>query len=465
MNEILPIAPLYGMSPVLYLVLSVALGIAFGFFLERAGFGSAKNLTSIFILRDFRVFRVMFSAVITAMLGSQILGAAGLLDLSLIGFDPTFFWAMLTGGLLFGVGFYVGGYCPGTAAVALARGRWDGAAFLFGIVLGIYGFALLYDAVGGAAWFSNFYAPAGAARQTLYGSGPAWPWVLGLTAVALAAFKVVPYVEKRFALRTVEQLEAVKAGEPEPPAEPPRIRGVLLRVGPALAGAAALVVAVLEIGLPQPISRVEAASRPPAAVEADESPAPAVEPLTLATWVISEAHRRAEEDPPNAYFVDLRPGAERGRAPVPGAIALDVSEGDDRSRLVEALTELRDILTPSNRIKPVVLIDGAGDERTATLVADLRRRGVNAMMLEGGFAAWQRQVLDPEARWPTWEIAAAPPGEAPEVDLAAVQIQARRWLAGEAEELPPRFAIPGTVLLPAKAATVRARGGPGGGCG
>jgi hypothetical protein len=525
MNAIFPIAPLFGMSTVVFFGLSTVLGLFFGFFLERAGFGSATNLTSVFILRDFRVFRVMFSAVITAMIGSQLLSAVGLLDLGLVEIDPTFFWSMLIGGLIFGVGFYVGGYCPGTAAVALARGRWDSAAFLFGIILGIYFFALLFDAVGEAEWFRNFYAPAGAHRQPLFGAGPSWPWVLGLTAVALAGFKLTPFIERRFALRTVEQLEAAKAGAPVPPNDPPRIGGILLKVGPALAGIGALAVLALEVGLPEPIPQAEAASEAPTVIEADAHPSPTVEPLTLASWIIAEAYRRAAEEPANSFVVDLRPESERARTAIPGALGLDLDASDDRGRLIEALTGLSEILIPANRNKPIVLVDADGADETVALVTALRRRGVNAMMLEGGVEAWRLQVLAPEAEWPTFQLrlppvepeptpssevvepptevattpeetvepqpeGAATPEEAPEppaevassheappppepvesaplpeIDQAGLHERARRWLAGETDDLPPRIALPGTILLPAKAATVRARGGAGGGCG
>jgi uncharacterized protein len=459
MNEILPLDPLHGTSHFGMVLVSLVLGVAFGFFLERAGFGSARNLTSIFILRDFRVFRVMFSAVITGMLGTQLLGALGVMDLGLLEFDPNFFWAMLVGGLVFGVGFYVGGYCPGTAAVALARGRWDGAAFLFGIVLGIYGFALMFDAIGKEPWFVSFYSPAGAERQTLYGDGPSWPWVVALTAIALVAFKVVPLVERRFALRTVEGERPV----------PPKLTGLLLKAGPPLAGAAAAAVVVLQLVVPAVLPRAEAA---PAAVAVDAGDAVEVEPLTLASWAVGEAHRRATDKlPPNAYFVDLRPAASRRSAPFPGAAPLELAAGAERiERLSRALLRLGELVPQGDRAKPIVLIDADGAAATAALARDLRVRGVNAMILAGGYAAWRREVLDASRPLfaPTFAaVAPAPDGAASPggVDVAEVDARLRRWLAGRSSELPPRLAIPGTILLPAKAATVQARGGGGGGCG
>ena len=67
-----PFIPLNGGSPTLYALLALLVGTGFGFFLERAGFGSAKKLTSVFTLRDWQVYKVMFTALITALVGSQI---------------------------------------------------------------------------------------------------------------------------------------------------------------------------------------------------------------------------------------------------------------------------------------------------------------------------------------------------------------------------------------------------------
>ena len=118
-------------------VLAFLIGIGFGFFLERAGFGSSRKLASIFYLRDFTVLKVMFTAIVTAMLGSIFLWKLGILDLSLVYVPPTFVVPFVVGGLLFGVGFVTGGYCPGTALVGLVSGSLDAAAFLVGMMGGV----------------------------------------------------------------------------------------------------------------------------------------------------------------------------------------------------------------------------------------------------------------------------------------------------------------------------------------
>jgi uncharacterized protein len=127
------------------MTVAVLVGIGFGFVLERAGFGRADNLTSIFYGRDFRVMRVMFTAIVTAMLGLYFLDLAGVLPLYSIGILDTYLWAQLVGGLIFGAGFIVGGYCPGTSIVAFVGGKIDAALFLVGLTLGSLLFALGYD--------------------------------------------------------------------------------------------------------------------------------------------------------------------------------------------------------------------------------------------------------------------------------------------------------------------------------
>lgn len=131
------------------MALTLLVGAGFGFALERAGFGTAKNLTSIFYGRDFRVMRVMFSAIVTAMVGVYFLDLAGIMPLGNIGLLPTYFWPQLLGGLLLGAGFIIGGYCPGTSIVATMSGKLDAIVFIIGILFGSGAFTIAYDAFAG----------------------------------------------------------------------------------------------------------------------------------------------------------------------------------------------------------------------------------------------------------------------------------------------------------------------------
>ncbi len=125
-------------------VLAFLIGVGFGFTLERAGFGNARKLAAQFYFRDLTVFKVMFTAVVVAMIGIYYFNAFGWLDLSLIYINPTYIWPQLLGGLILGVGFVIGGYCPGTGLVACATMKIDGIMFLLGVFAGIFVFSELF---------------------------------------------------------------------------------------------------------------------------------------------------------------------------------------------------------------------------------------------------------------------------------------------------------------------------------
>ncbi|MBC8403658.1 MAG: YeeE/YedE family protein, partial [Planctomycetes bacterium] len=97
------------------LLVSLFIGIGFGFMLEKGGFGSSKVLAGIFYGKDWRVLKVMFTAIVTAMLGLYASQGLGLVNMDLINFRPTFLGGQIVGGLLLGAGFVTAGYCPGTS--------------------------------------------------------------------------------------------------------------------------------------------------------------------------------------------------------------------------------------------------------------------------------------------------------------------------------------------------------------
>ena len=135
-----PLSSTMELSQVTTLGLAVVIGIGFGFFLEKAGFGSARKLMAVFYLYDMAVVKVMFTAIVTAMAGIFVLSSAGVLDLAELYIEPSNYPAAIIGGLVFGVGFVIGGYCPGTSLAACATGRLDGFAFVLGIFAGTYAY-------------------------------------------------------------------------------------------------------------------------------------------------------------------------------------------------------------------------------------------------------------------------------------------------------------------------------------
>lgn len=114
----------------------VLIGIGFGVSLELAGFGDSRRLAAQFYLKDMTVLKTMFTAIVVAAILIFLSAAVGLLDFAQISVTQTFLWPGIVGGLIMGVGFIVGGYCPGTSLVSVASFKIDGLFFLVGTVLG-----------------------------------------------------------------------------------------------------------------------------------------------------------------------------------------------------------------------------------------------------------------------------------------------------------------------------------------
>ena len=129
------------------LFVALAVGISFGFVLEYAGLANATKLAGQFYLRDFTVVKVMFSAIITAMLGAFWLGRFGVIDLAAFYVPETFVVPQAIGGLIFGAGFVVCGLCPGTSCAAAGSGRIDGLATVIGLLAGVLLTGLAFPAI------------------------------------------------------------------------------------------------------------------------------------------------------------------------------------------------------------------------------------------------------------------------------------------------------------------------------
>ena len=185
------------------LVVAFLIGIGFGFFLERAGFGSARKLVSQFYLDDLAVFKVMFTAIVTAMLGVTYLAWAGILDLGLVYLVPTYWVAQVVGGLLLGMGFVVGGYCPGTSIVSTATGKLDGLVFVLGFAAGTLGFALIFPFAQG------LYTAGALGTKTLpQVTGIAFGQIaFGVVLMAVLGFMGASWVERRLAARAATTAE------------------------------------------------------------------------------------------------------------------------------------------------------------------------------------------------------------------------------------------------------------------
>ncbi len=129
------------------LLIALVIGLAFGYVLESAGFSSSRKLVGNFYGYDFVVWRVFFTAAITAMIGLMYFSYLDWIDLSLIYVNQTFIGSAIAGGVIMGLGFIIGGFCPGTSACAAAIGKIDAIVFLVGVFIGIFLFGLSFPLI------------------------------------------------------------------------------------------------------------------------------------------------------------------------------------------------------------------------------------------------------------------------------------------------------------------------------
>ncbi|MCX6232035.1 MAG: YeeE/YedE thiosulfate transporter family protein [Bacteroidetes bacterium] len=170
------------------------IGTGFGIALELAGFGDSRRLAAQFYLKDMTVLKTMFTGILVACLLIFLSAALGLLDFSQLAVNQTFLWPGIVGGLIMGVGFIVGGYCPGTSLVATASFKIDGLFFLVGTVIGAGLFGESLPAFEDF-WNSSF------TDRFLVSDWLGWSigaTVFGVTIFALVMFYVAEKVEEYF---------------------------------------------------------------------------------------------------------------------------------------------------------------------------------------------------------------------------------------------------------------------------
>ncbi len=174
-------------------IIALLIGFAFGMVLEQAGFSSSRKLAGLFYGKDFTVLRVFFTAAITASTGLVFFSYFGWIDLSLIYINPTFLLSAIVGGVIMGLGFIIGGFCPGTSVCAAAIGKIDAFAFLGGIILGIFIFGESFSV------FNDLYTGNYLGAIMIYNSLGISKglFVFLLIAIALIAFIATAFIQWR----------------------------------------------------------------------------------------------------------------------------------------------------------------------------------------------------------------------------------------------------------------------------
>ncbi|KAA3607288.1 MAG: hypothetical protein DWQ01_16475 [Planctomycetota bacterium] len=332
----------------LSLLVSLGIGFGFGFMLEKSGFGSSKILAGIFYLKDWRVLKVMFTAIVTAMIGLFGLQGLGWVALDQLAYRSTFLWPQIVGGLILGVGFVTAGYCPGTAVVGTVSGKLDGLFALFGVMTGI----LIFEEAFGV--LAPFYQSGAMGEVSLF------EW-MGLPAAVVVGM-VLLMAGGAFTL--VRWLEA--GGQK--PLLPRRFLGGLTSMA-----AGALLVAVAHAAGPGEGAPV--VSETPS----DGRPLPEVSALEVAHWQV--------EGRVDFLLLDLRPDDS-----VPGLFSAVPASTADLLDL-----RLRPDFDPQSIL---VIVDQQGGSEAQRVVASLRQASLEAVLLQGGAETWQKELLDPERKDP-----------------------------------------------------------------
>jgi len=194
MELMAPIQFNYQVSEGVLLLFALLTGIVFGMLLEKAGFGNARKLVQQFYFTDMSMFKVLFSAIVTAMVGIFWLSYLGVLDITQIYINGTYLWPQIIGGIVFGFGFVICGLCPGTSCVAVFTGKLDGLAVFAGMFAGLILFgelepvlnkAINYSSLGDISLYEIFNMNYGVLT-------------LLITFIALGAFWFAGRVEQRY---------------------------------------------------------------------------------------------------------------------------------------------------------------------------------------------------------------------------------------------------------------------------
>ncbi len=185
-----PLIPNELLSPEWNNVVALVIGFAFGYIMEASGFSSSRKLVGVFYGYDFAVLRVFFTAAIVAMIGILYLSKLGYVNFDDLYIQPTYMKSVIIGGLIMGLGFVVGGFCPGTSLCAAGIGKIDGLVFIFGLMLGVVLFSEFFPYLESTFNANNL---GGVTLKETLGLSHEWTVFL-FTAIGIVAFYITTLI-------------------------------------------------------------------------------------------------------------------------------------------------------------------------------------------------------------------------------------------------------------------------------
>ena len=332
-------------------VIALVIGFFFGFVLEQAGFSSSKKLAGLFYGYDFVVLKVFFTAGITAMIGITLFGYLGWLDLGVIFVNPTFLWSAIIGGAIMGLGFIIGGFCPGTSVAAAAIGKIDAIVFIVGSLFGILFFAEIYPSV-----------------EYIYNGWNYGEWrideALGLSrglfiffmvVVATAAFYFTSLIENRIN-KVPAQADVSFFKQAHNRFLP--YAGIFIVAG------------IVLIFLPSRENSILSSLNKE--IISDQNKIHYIEPIELAYRIIDEDE--------NLLIVDLRNKVDSSKTTMPGAVNYKFDE-----LFQQVATNFI-----KNTYKTIVFVDDDGSNSQKAVLYALRHSNYNTLALRGGINAFDK---------------------------------------------------------------------------
>jgi len=341
-------------NPWTYLVFGLV-GFGFGYVLELSGFGNSKVLAAQFYFKNLTVLKVMFGAIITAMVLIFLSSAVGILDFNLVYVPETHLWPGIVGGLIMGVGFIVGGFCPGTALVSASTFKVDGIVFSLGALVGVWAFGETVQPYWD--WWNNsgYYG-----RLTLMDAFHLPTGVVVLLVVLMALFM----------FWGGEKLEA-KFGKRDLTKEPKnRIYGA----------AAIILVALIVLILGQPTNAEKWAKIAPEKQAALDQRTVQVHPGEL---LASLANKKL-----NIVMIDVRNEVDFNLYHLTGAQRIPLAD----------LADITPWLLSQDSANTIVVLMGNGEQAATDAWKFLQTEGVpNVYILEGGINNWITVFAENEA--------------------------------------------------------------------
>lgn len=167
------------------LVMGLITGIAFGFMLQKGRVAKFDVIIGQLTLKDWTVVKVMATAVAVGSVGVYALVTMGLATLHI---KPALLGGVVVGGLLFGIGLAIFGYCPGTGVAASGEGHKDAMVGVGGMLAGAAAYVAFYPAlepiIKSLADWGKITLPEATSTSP-------WPWVVGLVVLITLALYAI----------------------------------------------------------------------------------------------------------------------------------------------------------------------------------------------------------------------------------------------------------------------------------